>query len=103
VGDLIIPDGVTSIGDFAFYHCDGLTSITIPEKVTSIGQEAFKSCSKITTMTVKSATMAPYSNSLLSNCTALAAIYVPADLVEQYKAADGWIDFADKIQAIPTT
>ena len=103
VGDLIIPDGVTSIGDFAFYNCDGLTSITIPEKVTSIGQEAFKGCSKITTMTVKSTTMVPYSNSLLSNCTALTAIYVPADLVEQYKAADGWIDFADKIQAIPTT
>ena len=35
---------VTSIGEFAFKDCTGLTSVTIPTSVTSIGEEAFKNC-----------------------------------------------------------
>ena len=42
----IIPDGVTSIGDWAFYACRNLTSITIPNSVTSIGDWAFENCNK---------------------------------------------------------
>lgn len=41
---IIIPDSVTSIGYCAFYNCTGLTSITIPNSVTSIGREAFAFC-----------------------------------------------------------
>jgi len=43
-GSLVIDASVTSIGDSAFYNCDGITSITIPENVTSIGKEAFYGC-----------------------------------------------------------
>ena len=39
-----IPDGVTSIGDFAFFNCSSLTSVTIPEGVTSIGDGTFSGC-----------------------------------------------------------
>ena len=46
-GAYSIPDTVTSIGDYAFYHCGGLTSITIPNSVTSIGEEVFKGCSNL--------------------------------------------------------
>ena len=35
---------VTSIGDYAFYECSGLTSVTIPNSVTSIGDYAFSDC-----------------------------------------------------------
>ena len=42
-----IPNGVTSIGDYAFYYCEGLTSITIPNSVTSIGEYAFGGCSDL--------------------------------------------------------
>jgi TPR repeat protein len=42
---IIIPDGVTIIGDHAFSFCSGLTSITIPDSVTSIGNYAFYGCS----------------------------------------------------------
>ena len=45
VSDVTIPDGVTSIGDRAFYSCSGLTSVTIPDSVTSIGDYAFSGCS----------------------------------------------------------
>ena len=46
-GAYSISDTVTSIGDYAFYHCGGLTSITIPNSVTSIGEEVFKGCSNL--------------------------------------------------------
>ena len=46
-----IPEGVTSIGVGAFYNCLGLTSVTIPSTVTSIGNLAFYYCSSLTTVT----------------------------------------------------
>ena len=48
-----IPDGVTSIGDYAFYNCYALTSINIPNSVTSIGSYAFFSCSSLTNVIIK--------------------------------------------------
>ena len=42
--DVIIPKGVTSIGDGAFCRCEGLTSINFPESVTNIGDYAFSGC-----------------------------------------------------------
>ena len=44
VTDLIIPEGVTSIGNYAFIECNSLTSVTIPSSVTAIGKEAFRDC-----------------------------------------------------------
>ena len=51
-GDVVISDGVTSIGDWAFSDCSNLTSITIPDGVTSIGDEAFGGCSNLTSITI---------------------------------------------------
>ena len=47
-----IPNSVTSIGDWAFASCSGLTSVTIPNSVTSIGGYAFSGCSGLTSVTV---------------------------------------------------
>ncbi len=48
VTDLVIPNGVTSIGNYAFQGCDSLTSISIPDSVMSIGDYAFYSCDGLT-------------------------------------------------------
>jgi len=51
---VIISSGVESIGNYAFYGCSGLTSITIPNSVTSIGSRAFMDCSNLTSITIPS-------------------------------------------------
>ena len=50
----IVPDdgSVTSIGNYAFYRCTGLTNLTIPDSVTSIGSYAFSSCTGLTNVTI---------------------------------------------------
>ncbi len=52
LASVTIPDGVTSIGDATFYGCSGLTSIKIPNNVTNIGNHAFLSCSSLTSVTI---------------------------------------------------
>ncbi|MBO5836451.1 MAG: leucine-rich repeat protein, partial [Oscillospiraceae bacterium] len=47
-----IPDSVTAIGSYAFVNCTGLTSITIPDSVTSIGSSAFSGCRSLESMTI---------------------------------------------------
>ncbi len=52
VTELVIPNGVTSIKDYAFYNYDALISITIPDSVTSIGDEAFYNCNALQSITI---------------------------------------------------
>ena len=61
-GNVVIPEEVTfmnrtrkvtSIGDYAFYDCSGLTSVTIPNSVTSIGNRAFYGCSGLTSIEIR--------------------------------------------------
>ena len=49
---VIIGNSVTSIGDYAFYECDGLTSVIIGNSVTSIGERAFEYCSGLTSVII---------------------------------------------------
>ena len=50
--DVVIPKGVTSIGDSAFSSCDSLQSVTIPDSVTSIGDYAFSYCHSLQSVTI---------------------------------------------------
>ena len=50
--NVMIPDSVTSIGKQAFYYCENLKSISIPNGVTSIGEEAFRYCKRLNTIEI---------------------------------------------------
>ena len=49
---VVIGDGVTSIGSYAFYGCSSMTSVNIPNSVTFIGHNAFEDCSGLTSLTI---------------------------------------------------
>ena len=50
--NVIIPDGVTGIGDSAFAYCRDITNIMIPDSVTSIGERAFQNCSNLISLRI---------------------------------------------------
>lgn len=52
INNAVIPDGATSIGNGAFYHCSGLEQITIPDGVTAIKSNAFSYCSGLEQITL---------------------------------------------------
>ena len=71
-----IPDSVTSIGDYAFYVCSGLTSVTIPNSVTSIGMGAFMVCSGLTSVTIGNG-VTSIGNHAFYECSSLTSVTIP--------------------------
>ena len=74
-----IPNGVTSIGDGAFYWCYGLTSITIPNSVTSIGDRAFRSCSGLTNLVLPDS-MEEIGSYAFDDCSSLSYVVIPKNI-----------------------
>ena len=96
----IIPESVTAIGPWAL-SCVELSSITIPESVRSIGYGAIGSSSL--SSVIFQATVPPSMEQFgLWGSFYSFPIYVPAESVNAYKTAEGWSDYADRIQAIPS-
>ena len=84
-GDIVIPESVTyeevtysvtSIGDYAFYNCSGLTSVTIPNSVTTIGVFAFYNCSGLTSVTIPNSVIS-ISKGAFSGCSGLTSVTIP--------------------------
>ena len=73
VSDIVIPNSVTFIGDYAFEGCSGLTSITIPNSVTSIGNGAFSSCSGLTSISIPNSVKS-IGNETFSGCSSLTSV-----------------------------
>ena len=85
VKSVVIEDGVTSIGDFAFRGCSGLTGVTIPDSVTNIGNQAFSNCSSLTSVTIPdSVTSIGYY--AFYKCTSLTSVTIPGSVtsIEDY-------------------
>ena len=76
VKKVVIEDGVTSIGAYAFYECSSLTSITIPNSVTNIGAAAFDSCGSLTSITIPGS-VTSIGTVAFYNCSGLTSVTIP--------------------------
>ena len=76
IKSVVIEDGVTNIGDYAFYDCYGLNSVTIPYSVTSIGRAAFIVCTGLTSVTIPGS-VTSIGSSAFYGCKGLTSITIP--------------------------
>jgi len=89
---------VTSIGDWAFWDCDSLTSVTIPDSVTSIGNGAFSFCNSLTSITIPNS-VTSIGRDAFENCSSLTSITVdPNNSV--YTSSDGVLFSKDMTELI---
>ena len=72
----VIPNSVTSIGNYAFEDCSNLTSIDIPSSVTSIGNSAFAGCSSLTSIEIPEG-VTSIGEYAFYNCRSLTSIEIP--------------------------
>ena len=84
--DIVLPEGVTSIGETAFCVCFSLTSIGIPESVTSIGDNAFLGCSSLTSIDIPEG-VTSIRFATFSNCSSLTSIAIPEGVTSIGKRA----------------
>lgn len=100
--EIILPDTITSIGDYAFDSCEGITSLKLPASLTTIGEYAFNACSSLTDIEIPDSVtsigcgafydclslkeiklpngLTSVSDELFSGCDALEAVILPDSL-----------------------
>ncbi|MBR2647137.1 MAG: leucine-rich repeat domain-containing protein [Clostridia bacterium] len=74
-----IPNSVTSIGTGAFFDCSGLTSVVIPDSVTSIGDSAFYNCDSLTSVTIPDS-VTSIGARVFENCSSIKDVYYTGDI-----------------------
>lgn len=118
---IVIPDSVTSVGDRVFVNCSGLTNVVISKSVKSIPKQVFANCTNLTTITIPS-NVSNLGQWAFSGCSNLKRvdisthtsiptlgtavfqtthtdlqIKVPASLIDEWKSATNWSNYASKI------
>ena len=102
-----VPAGITVIPSYCFQYCNKLTELTLLGNITKINVYAFDSCTKLSKLVLPNITSVP----VLSNKSAFfstpfnnnsGGIYVPDELVDSFKSASNWSNFAGRIRALST-
>ena len=114
-----IPNSVTTIGNSVFKYCSNLVSIILGDNITSLGERVFEECTNLTSITIPSG-VTSIGDSFLDNASSPSInflsttptpsinfnnweniIYVPAESLETYKAAQKWSTYAGRIFPYP--
>ena len=93
---------IEGISNYVFRGCTALTTLTFPKSINFFASGSFEDCPNLKTFIIKAETP-PRVNTFpsLFSTGDEPTIYVPANSVENYKKAEGWKKYANKIQAIP--
>ncbi len=86
--DIILPGSVSSVGDWAFSGCSGLTDIVIPDGVASVGEGVFYRCSGLTGITIPES-IASIGTEAFNGCSSLTGIAIPGNVVSIGMSAFG--------------
>ncbi len=78
-GDVVIPDGVTEIGEEVFMNCYAMTSVTIPDSVTKIGVRSFYNCTAIKEVVIPEGVQ-QLCYKAFTKCSSLASVSLPDSL-----------------------
>lgn len=98
---IVIPEGVTTIGQYAFHNCTSLESVTIPSTVTKIEDGAFQGCSKLKSVTIPSG-VTIISSHAFYECKALSNVTLPDGLTSIGQSAFAYCTALSSI-SIPNT
>ena len=86
VTNLVVPENISEIKNYAFHGCSGLTNASIPNSATIIGDKAFASCSGLTSLTIGNS-VTTIGNSAFYNCSGLTSITIPSSVTTIEKGA----------------
>ena len=92
IESLVIENSVTSIGKYAFYGCENLSTVTIPDSLTSIGVRAFSNCANLTMIRIPDS-VTDIGNNAFENCNANLTIKAGPDSVAKAYAENNNIQF----------
>lgn len=109
LSSVTIPDAITTIPQYAFYmnpnflpsQTSLLETVVLGTGVTSIGNDAFAGCRSLQSFTVNATTPPTLGDDVFNSTNQTFTIYVPSNSVLAYQTADGWMDYASRITAIP--
>ena len=96
ITSVIIPDTVTTIGNYAFFHCEVMTSITIPDSVTSIGSAAFYYCYMLESIMIPDS-VTSIGTYAFCRCHSLESITIPNSLTS---ISNGTFDYCNSLISI---
>ena len=86
--DVTLPNGLTKIGDNAFFECSNLTSITIPDTVTTIEKGAFSTCRKLERISIPSS-VTTIGDDAFKECDSLTIYGKSGSYTETYAKKNG--------------
>ena len=76
LGSIVLPDTITTLGEYAFENCTNLISIKIPSSITEIGKGAFQGCSGLINITIPD-NVTKIGNWTFADCTSLTSVTIP--------------------------